>query len=296
MDLTVALPSTLSTNMLLWSSLLLLFVAFFIIAYILVIRGRSFWGEYEAVFKDTASVNMEDMFLFIDPARLFFYNVLALVILPLLALLLTGDIIVTLVVALLVMVVPFYIYKAARKRRLRTFEKQLPDALGIVSSSLTAGASLNIALESLVKEQPAPLSQEFILFLRERRIGLDFDIALRNMERRLPVPDFLMFGAAMRISREVGGNLAETLDTLSDTLRKKAAMEGKIESLTAQGKMQGYVMTGLPLFLGLLLSFLEPEAMSLLFTTAIGWGTVAVIVVMELLGFIFIRKVTNIDI
>ncbi|MCP3666469.1 MAG: secretion system protein F [Gammaproteobacteria bacterium] len=282
--------------MLLWITLGLFFATFFLIAYILVIKGRGFWGEYESVFKETASVNMEDMFLFMDPQRLFFYNVLALIIIPLLFLAATGNILVSAIVFLVVMVVPVYLYKAARKNRLSTFEKQLPDALGMVSSSLTAGASLNIALESLVKEQPAPLSQEFILFLRERRIGLDFDIALRNMERRLPLPDFLMFGAAMRISREVGGNLAETLDTLSETLRKKAAMEGKVESLTAQGKMQGYVMTGLPIFLGVLLSFLEPDAMGMLFTTPMGWGTVAVIFVMEALGFVFIRKVTNIDI
>ncbi|MCP3668887.1 MAG: secretion system protein F [Gammaproteobacteria bacterium] len=282
--------------MLMLGSIGLFFLAFYIIAYVSVIKGRSFWGEYESIFKETASVNMEDMFLFMDPQRLFFYNILALVLIPLLFFIATGDLLISVLIFLIIMIVPFYFYKAARKRRLKMFEKQLPDALSMVSSSLSAGASLNIALESLVKEQPAPLSQEFILFLRERRIGLEFDIALKNMERRIPIPDFLMFGAAMRISREVGGNLGETLDTLSETLRKKAAMEGKVESLTAQGKMQGYVMTGLPIFLGVLLSFLEPKAMSLLFTTPAGWGTVAVIIVMEALGFIFIRKVTTIDI
>jgi len=296
MDISLQLPTTVTTDMLLLGAVGFLFVAFFIVTYMVAVRGQSFWGEYEAVFKETASVNMEDMFLFMDPKRLFLFNIIALIMLPLFTMMLTGNLLIALVVFLAVMILPFYFYKAARKRRLATFETQLPDALGMVSSSLTAGASLNIALESLVKEQPAPLSQEFILFLRERRIGVDFDIALRNMERRLPVPDFLMFGAAMRISREVGGNLAETLDILSDTLRQKAAMEGKIESLTAQGKMQGYVMTALPLFLGTLLAFLEPEAMSMLFTTPMGWGTVGVIVVMEILGFIFIRKVTSIDI
>ena len=125
---------------------------------------------------------------------------------------------------------------------------------------------------------------------------MEFDIALRNMERRLPIADFQMFGAAMRISREVGGNLGETLDTLASTLRRKATMEGKIESLTAQGKMQGYVMTALPLFLGVLLSFLEPEAMSMMFTTPAGWTTLGVVAVMEAVGYVFIRKVTHIDV
>lgn len=245
---------------------------------------------------ETAEVNLEDMFLFIDPQRLFMFNVLALVLLPLLMLLITGDILIAAIVFLTVMVVPFYIYKSMKRRRLRTFEQQLPDALTMVSGSLSAGASLTMALEGLIKEQPAPLSQEFRLFLREHRIGVDFETSLRNMERRLPIPDFLMFGAAMRISREVGGNLGETLDTLASTLRRKAAMEGKIESLTSQGKMQGYVMTGLPIFLGALLAFLEPEAMSKLFTTPIGWGTITLVLIMETLGFLFIRKVTHIDV
>ena len=108
--------------------------------------------------------------------------------------------------------------------------------------------------------------------------------------------DFLMFTSAMRISREVGGDLGEVLDTLSATLRKKAAMEGKIQALTAQGKMQGLVMTGLPLFLGLLLFLLEPVAMAKLFTTVYGWVLLSVIVVMEVLGYIFIKKVTTIDV
>ena len=105
-----------------------------------------------------------------------------------------------------------------------------------------------------------------------------------------------MFASALRISREVGGNLGEILERLADTLRRKATMEGKIESLTAQGKMQGYVMTALPVFLGFLLYFLEPEAMAQLFTTPKGWTVLAVVFIMESLGYVFIRKVTHIDV
>jgi len=291
-----AIAPELTTDMLLWLALAAFFLAGFVFAYVLVVKGTSFWGDYEAVFKETASVNLEDMFLFIDPQRLFMFNILALIILPLLALMLSGDWVVAAVVFLAVLVLPFYFYRSMRNKRLKLFERQLPDALTMVAGSLRAGASLNMALESLVREQPAPLSQEFMLLLREQRIGVEFEHSLRNMERRLPVKDFLMFSAALRISREVGGSLGDILDSLAETLRKKAAMEGKIESLTAQGKMQGYVMTALPMFLALLLFFMEPEAMSKLFTTPIGWGTVALIVIMEAFGYVFIRKVTNIDV
>src|SRR5690606_29791192 len=146
-----------------------------------------------------------------------------------------------------------------------------PDGLSLMSGSMRAGASLNIALEGLVKEQQPPLSQEFALFLREQRIGVDYETSLQHMERRVPLQDFSMVVAALRISREVGGNLAEVLESLADTLRKKHMMEGKIDSLTAQGRLQGIVMAGLPILLAILLNFMEPEAMSKLWTTTVGW-------------------------
>lgn len=105
-----------------------------------------------------------------------------------------------------------------------------------------------------------------------------------------------MLTTALRINREVGGNLAETIESLADTLRRKSTMEGKIESLTAQGRLQGIVMTGLPILLGMLLNFLEPEAMSKLWTTGVGWMVLAVIIGMEAAGYVIIRKITSIDV
>jgi len=274
----------------------LFFVSIFLFAYVIVTRGTSFWGEYEAVFKDTADVNMSDMFLFVDSQRLFMFNILAIVLLPLLTLLLTGNPIITGIVLLATIILPFKFYNSIKKRRQKAFEAQLPDALIMVSGSLQAGSSLNMALESLVREQPAPINQEFMLFLREQRIGLDFETSIRHMERRLPIQDFQMFTSALRISREVGGNLAETIDRLANTLRRKAEMEGKIDSLTGQGKMQGVVMTGLPIFLGFLLYLMEPESMMMLFTDPRGWVVLSIIIVMEVLGYFFIQKVVTIDV
>jgi tight adherence protein B len=166
----------------------------------------------------------------------------------------------------------------------------------MVSGAMRAGASLTVAMEGMVKEQRPPLSQEFELMLREQRLGVDFDTALKNMEARLPLPDFVMVVSGMRISREVGGNLADILETLADTLRRKHQMEGKIEALTAQGKMQGIVMTGLPLFLMLILTQMEPEAMAPLYHTWYGWVTLAVVGVLLAIGYLAIRKITTIDV
>ena len=274
----------------------LTFVSVATVSWFALRAGRGFWEDYESVFKETAGDNLADMFLFVDPQRLFFFNMLIIIILPLLVWAMTGNFLYGLIALGGTLFLPFYVYRVIRHRRFRAFEKQLPDAQTMIAGALKAGASINMALESLVREQPAPLSQEFQLFLREQRIGVDFGRSLQNMEQRLPIPDFQMFASALRIAREIGGNLAEILERLSDTLRRKATMEGKIDALTSQGRMQGYVMTGLPVLLGFLLYLLEPESMSKLFTTKEGYITLAVVVTMEIVGYIFISKITAIDV
>jgi len=290
------LLNDLTTDMLFWLCVLAFFICTCIAGWMLALKSESFFGDYEAVFKETTSTNLGDMFLFVDAQKLFVCNIIAIIMLPLMSLMLFDSLVIAIGVFLLTLFLPFKIYRGMRKRRLAKIEKQLPDALIMISGSLAAGGSLNAALDSVVRDQSPPISQEFMLFTREQRIGLEFEKSLRNMERRIPVADFLMFTSAMKISREVGGDLGTVLNTLAETLRRKATMEGKIESLTGQGKMQGIVMTGLPILLGLLLYALEPEAMSKLFTTPIGWGFVSVIFVMEVLGYFFIQKVTTIDV
>lgn len=259
-------------------------------------KSQHLLEEYKDTFTSTASSNMADMFLFIDPNRLFIINVAAIIVLPVLIWIISRDIPATLAVLVMAILLPSMVYKSMRKRRLSRFEQQLPDALTMISGAMRAGASLNIALEGLVKEQPAPISQEFELLLKEQRLGVNFDESLKSMEERIPIPDFSMLITALRINREVGGNLAETMETLGETLRRKAMMEGKINSLTAQGKLQGIVMTGLPVLLAVLLNIMEPEAMSKLWTTTIGWIVLGVVIIMEIMGYLMIRKITSIDV
>ncbi|MCK9382150.1 MAG: type II secretion system F family protein [Sulfuritalea sp.] len=246
--------------------------------------------------RQEATTNLEDMFIFVDPAQMFYWNVGALFVLPPLLWLMFGNPVIAVAVAVGLIVMPKWLVGHLRKSRFSTFEKQLPDAMLMVSGSMRAGAGLNVALESMVAESKPPVSQEFELLLREARVGVDFDTALKHMEARLPIQDFVMVVSAMRISREVGGNLADILESIADTLRKKHVMEGKINSLTAQGKIQGVVMTGLPLFLMLVLWKMEPQAMDPLFNTWMGWAVLAVIAVMEGLGYFFISKIVSIDV
>jgi len=261
-----------------------------------MIRGQQYMTDYKSAFTETASNSLADMFSFADPVKLFYINIGAVLLIPLVVLVLFGDWKLAFVVFILLLFVPNILYSSARKRRQSKFEQQLPDGLAMISGSMRAGASLAIALESLVKEQQPPLAQEFQLFMREQRIGVDFEESLSHMEKRMPIADLGMVISALRISREVGGNLAEVLESLADTLRRKHTMEGKIDSLTAQGKLQGVVMTGLPILLGVLLNFLEPEAMEKLWTTPVGWVVLGIIIFMLGLGYFMISKITTIDV
>lgn len=191
---------------------------------------------------------------------------------------------------------PRLLYSTLKARRLRAAVNQLPDALLSVATNLRSGMSLTQALETVMVHQPAPLGQELGLTLRELRIGIPYAEALDNLHRRVPEIEVQLVIAAMKVSREIGGNLAEALERISVTLRRRLQMEGKIRSLTAQGKLQGIVMTGLPVFLGLSLYQLEPRAMRYLIEAWYGWVTIAVILTLEVVGYHFIQKIVNIDV
>lgn len=286
----------LSAEVTFYLTLIAVFLTIGLTWFIVARKLETAMNEYKNTFTSNASSNMSDMFISIDASQLFMINLIAIVVLPTLVWLITGDVITTLVMLAVIVLLPTFVYRSIRNKRLKRFEQQLPDALAMISGAMRAGASLNIALEGMVKEQPAPISQEFELFLKEQRLGVEFEVSLKNMEKRIPIQDFSMLVTSLMINREVGGNLAETMETLGETLRRKQMMEGKIEGLTAQGKLQGIVMTGLPVFLGVLLYFMEPEAMSKLWTTTIGWIVLAIIVIMEGMGYFIINKITSIDV
>jgi tight adherence protein B len=166
----------------------------------------------------------------------------------------------------------------------------------MLSGSLRAGVGFNPALEALAHDGQPPLAQELALVLREQHMGVRTDQALENFAVRVPIADVKLFVAAVTISREIGGNLAETLATLAETLRRKLIMEGKVKALTAQGRLQGIVMAMLPAGLVGALVVLYPETMNPMFHTGIGWCVIALILVLEYLGYKMCRKIMTIDI
>ncbi len=254
------------------------------------------WGRYRSKFTSDAKTSLEDMFLFIDPQRLFFINLSMVAIVPLLLLLLTGAVPLAVLAAVLLFILPRLAYGHLKKRREAKLIEQMPDALNMMSGSLRSGASLAIAMDLVATETAPPFSQELSLVLREQKLGVSLDDAFESFAKRVNLEDVSLMVAAITISKDVGGNLSEVLERLASTLRTKAALEGKIRALTSQGKLQGVIVGLLPVFLGFVLFQMEPEAMAPLFTTYYGWAVMMAVTVLLILGGVFIKKIVTIDV
>jgi len=259
-----------------------------------VVRGV--YVHWKASFTQAAKVSLEDMFVFIDPKSVFHLNVGVFIVLPVVVYVATGVLGFALIAALVGAALPRLTWAVMRRRRRMRLTVQLPDGMNMMAGALRAGASMQMALNLVVAEAPAPMSQEFSLLLREQRLGLALEDSLRGMQQRLEMEEIDLFVSALTIAKEVGGNLSEILERLAATLRQKATMEGKIRALTSQGKLQGIIVGLLPVFLAGALYVMDPDAMLPLFTTIYGWGVLAVVFVMLLLGAFFIKKIVTIDV
>lgn len=252
--------------------------------------------QYRAEFTEKAKFQAQEFFLFIDPKKLFVANLALMLLGALLVWVLTGALALAAPTFFVLGLFPRILYAGLRKRRLKKFESQLPDALMMISGGLRAGSSLSSATQQLVAEAQNPLAQEFSLMLREQRLGVTVEQSLNNLARRVPTQTTTLVVSAMRIANETGGGLAETLERTSHTIRSRLQMEGKIEALTAQGKLQAWVVGALPVMLMLVLNKMEPEAMGMIWHTPIGWATLVVLAFLEFMGVYLIRKITAIDV
>lgn len=271
-------------------------IAVALLAWAVVDIGSRGLARYRQLFTEHARFSLRELFLFVEPGRLFALNIGLLVLAAALTWVVTTSWLLAALGAMISAFAPRMLLGLLRKRRLQAMEQQLPDTLLMLAGGMKAGVSLTQAIQQLVAESRPPVSQEFDLLLREQRLGVPLDEALDNLNRRVPLQSVTLAVSAMRIATETGGHLAETLERASQTLRDKLAMEGKIRALTSQGKLQAWVVGALPLFLILVLNRMEPEAMNLMFTTQLGWATLVVVGLLEIFGILVIRKIVRIDV
>lgn len=267
-----------------------------LVAWFVIDLGTVTMAKYRASFTERAHFQAQEFFLFIDPRKLFVANLAIMALGGILVWGVTGAAVVAVPVFLVLGFLPRWLYSVLRARRLEHFEQQLPDALMMISGALRAGLGLSSALGQLVAETAPPISQEFGLMLREQRMGVTLEQSLSNLSRRIPSPSTTLTVSAMRIASETGGGLAETLERTAHTVRSRLQLEGKINALTAQGKLQAWVVGALPLLLMAVLNKMEPEAMAHLWHTREGWATLVVIAIFEVLGIYVIRRIIAIDV
>jgi len=234
-------------------------------------------------------------FILLDARVLFVLNLGAMAVAALAGWWILGVPGVVAALALVAVVPPLWV-RVIRRRRINLFIYQLPDCLAAIAASLHAGTNLTRALEQVAEQQPRPVCEEFSVVLSEYRVGTRLEEALERLHQRIPRVEVELMNSAIGISRGVGGNLADTLDSLASTLREKAQVEGKIEALTAMGRMQGWVVGLLPLGVGAMLFNREPEAMAALVAEPVGWLVSAVVLIMMGMAAFMIRKIVNIDV
>jgi tight adherence protein B len=180
--------------------------------------------------------------------------------------------------------------------RLGKFNKQLPDTITLLSNSLRAGSSFLQSIELVSRETPAPMGEEMGRVVREVNLGLGMEEALKNMVRRIKSDDLDLMVTAISIQQQVGGNLAEILDTIAFTIRERVRIKGEVNTLTAQGRMSGYLVAVLPIAIAGMINMIQPAFMEPLFTQTVGQIMLGVGITMMTIGFFAIRKITDIKI
>ena len=208
----------------------------------------------------------------------------------------TGSVPVGAVATVIGAMLPNFYVRHRRTKRLNAFEEMLPDAIDLVGRALRAGHPLSSGFKMAADDGPDPVAGEFRRVFEEQRFGLPLQDSLLGMADRVNLVDVRILVTAILIQREVGGNLAEILDNLATVVRARFTIRRQIRVYTAQGRMTGYLLSALPIILFLILYTINGQYMSILFTDPIGKILVTVAIAMQLIGFLWIRKIIKIEI
>ena len=262
--------------------------------------------EYAGAYSHDMARQFDDIFLFIPPQRIAEVGRAGAGVLFVLFFLLTGNL--TTVSGVLsglffgglagglALRAPHQLLVLLRKRRLTRFNAQLCDTLTGMGNALKAGFSILQAFETVVKEGENPISQEFDVFLQETRVGVTFSDALNHLDQRVGSEDLTLVVNAIETARRTGGNLTEIFVKIAETIRARMRIENRIQTLTAQGRLQGLIVGLMPIVITIALMLLDPGMMIPFFHSAVGIGVVIAVIVLIGFGALLIRKIVNIEV
>ena len=182
------------------------------------------------------------------------------------------------------------------ERYVQKFNEQLTDALGTMSNALRAGFSISQAFESVAEADLHPISDEFSLLLQQLRVGMSFDDALASLQKRIGSDDLTLVVTAIDIARRTGGNLTEIFDSISETIRGRMRIERKVRTLTAQGRLQGLIVSLMPILLCIIMTTMKPKLMVPFLTSLKGIACLLVVSIMVFIGWLIIRKIVTIKV
>jgi tight adherence protein B len=234
--------------------------------------------------------------LHITPSRLLMFSFMAGMLGALAASVLTVFIPLMILAGLVCAALPLIHVWWRRKKRFDSFLEQLPDALDLISRALSAGHAFSEALQMVSMEMPEPIATEFRKAYEEQNLGLSVKLALENLTQRMPLLDLKMCVTAVLIQRETGGNLAEILEKVAYTIRERFRIMGDLKTLTTSSRMSAWLLCGLPIFVALAVTVMNPDYMSVLWRDPRGHYLIAAALFMQITGMLIVRKILNIKI
>lgn len=200
------------------------------------------------------------------------------------------------VVTLLGWSIPKIAIRGLWEKRCTRFTDQMVDGLTIMSNGVKSGLSITQSMERVVANMSGPIAQEYSMVLNKIRLGMSVEDALNEMGDRIPKPDVQMFVTAINILKETGGNLAETFSTIVITIRERQKVEKKIQAMTAQGLMQAVIITLVPFVLLILFLVIDPQYVKPLFSTTLGWIALAIMLTLQVIGGVMMKKIVTIKV
>ncbi|MFP4055785.1 MAG: type II secretion system F family protein [Candidatus Brocadiia bacterium] len=254
------------------------------------------WRRYEDEVLKGAELSFDQIYLNIPARQLMYVALVLFVLFTALTTLLLGSLVVGVLVGLLAFAMPRLLAILLKRRRDRRFGVQLVDALMNVSNALRSGFSLPQAFELIQREMENPIAQEFRLVNQETRVGVGMGEALEHLLERMPSDDLELVVTAVIISQEVGGSLAEVMDNIARTIRERHQLEGKVRSLTAQGRMQAVILALVPIALAFTINALNPQLFAPMVRSFWGWALFGLIAVLEIIGVLVVRKIVTIEV
>src|SRR5437667_7057395 len=244
--------------------------AIFFLAFLALDVLHKAFEQYKLRYVTKSMNDLSDMFLFIEPGQILLLNVASLCGFAAVGYWLGGAFFAT-VAAVGGFFAPAGAVRYYRVRRIKLFNTQLTEALQQLANALRAGLTFQQAMDQIGRESTAPLRQEFGLFTKEVKLGVPIEEALVNMANRVGSEDLELVATSTNIARQLGGNMAEMFETIAGTIRERFRLEGKIQALTSQGKLQGWIVASLPLWIGLFFNWYRPDLMEPMFDPAYGY-------------------------